>query len=230
MGRPGLSIGIIIQARMGSSRLPGKILMDIGGSTLLAYILNRLQRLKHDVIIVVATTVESKDDVVVELCNKLGAQSYRGSEANVLERYYLCAKEYGFDQVIRMTADNPFTDIEELDRLIEMHFAQGNDFSHSFPVLPIGVGAEIFTFNALEASYHEAREPHHIEHVDEFLLENPERFQTGVLKTESSKNMPEIRLTVDTPDDYALACKIVNIVDKSYITTIDAIEQCLQSA
>src|SRR5262245_45837810 len=131
---------------MGSTRLPGKVLKPIGGMPLLAYIMTRVERLEHPVRTVIATSTSPRDDVLAAFCRERGFGCFRGSEENVLERYYRCAREYGFDQVARLTADNPFPDVEELDRLIDLHVASASDFSHSFEALPIGVGAEIFTF------------------------------------------------------------------------------------
>lgn len=221
-------IGIIIQARMNSTRLYGKILKEIGYKNLLEHIFFRLSYLKHKVDIVVATTNTPKDNIVLDFCVRRGVRCFRGSELNVLERYYLCAKKYKFKHIIRLTADNPFTDIEELDRLIELHIETKSDYSHSFGVLPVGVGAEIFTLEALKKSYYYGKEVHHLEHVNEYMLENPNIFKTAVLNTCEKKNRPDIRLTVDTEEDYKKACFIVDKSKKEYINTIEAIELCLQ--
>lgn len=215
---------------MGSSRLPGKILRLIHDRTLLEHVLSRLMHLKHKARVVVATTDTEKDDVVETFCAERNVNCFRGSEGNVLERYYLCARQYGFTHIVRLTADNPFTDIEALDQLIDFQLNSGADFSHSFRTLPIGVGAEIFTMAALEASYHEGKEPHHIEHVDEYMLENPGQFKTTELRIEGVKNKPDIRLTVDTPDDYQKACYIAEHATQEMISTEEAIRLCLQFA
>lgn len=225
-----ISFGIIIQARMGSTRLAGKILRPIGDKALLDHVLFRLGRLHHPATIVVATTGSSQDDIVEVFCKQRNVKCFRGSEANVLERYYLCAMHYGFKQIVRLTADNPFTDIDELDKLIALHLDSGSDFSHSFGALPIGAGAEIFTFAALEASYREGSAPHHLEHVDEYLLEHPERFKTTLLQVGGIKNQPQLRLTVDTPEDHRKACFIAQHAAGEYVTTEKAIELCSQFA
>lgn len=215
---------------MGSSRLPGKILRMIHDRTLLEHVLSRLTHLKHKVRVVVATTDTAKDVVVAAFCAERKVDCFRGSEGNVLERYYLCARQYGFTHIVRLTADNPFTDIEALDQLIDLQLNSGADFSHSFRTLPVGVGAEIFTMEALEASYREGHEPHHIEHVDEYMLENPDRFKTMELKIGGLKNQPDIRLTVDTPDDYQKACYIAEHARHEMISTEEVIRLCLQFA
>jgi spore coat polysaccharide biosynthesis protein SpsF len=215
---------------MGSTRLPGKILRPIADKVLLDHVLSRLKRLKYLATIVVATSDAPQDDIVVEFCRQRGTECFRGSEANVLERYYLCARHYDFKQIVRLTADNPFTDIEELDNLIALHFASNSDFSYSFGALPIGVGAEVFTFPALEASYREGNAPHHLEHVDEYLLEHPERFKTTLLQVSDIKNQPQLRLTVDTPEDYRKACFITQHAVGEYVSTEEAIELCSRFA
>jgi len=214
---------------MGSTRLPGKVLRAIHGVPLLGRVLDRLERLRHPATVVVATTVEARDEAIVAFCRQRGAQVFRGSESNVLERYFQCARQYGFDQVIRMTADNPFTDIEELDRLIDLHISAQADFSHSFPVLPIGVGAEIFRFSALRESAEKSHAPHHFEHVDEYMIEHPERFKTMQLDVEPAKNHPQVRLTVDDETDFRRACFIAERAP-GYVTTEQAIALCSQFA
>ena len=217
-------IGIIIQARMGSTRLPGKILKKIGNKTLLEHIFYRLNILKHSVSIVLATSTSSNDDQVEEFCKNNGIEFFRGSESNVLERYYLCAGKYQFDHIIRLTGDNPFPDIEELDNLIDLHINTNSDYSNSFENLPVGAGAEIFTFRALEKSYYDGKQPHHLEHVDEYMLENPKLFKTSVLSVPCIKNRNDIRLTVDTLDDYDKAVYTVQNSKDEYIQITEAIK------
>lgn len=230
MGRFEIKLGIIIQARMGSSRLPGKVLKDIGDRPLLGYVLCRLEYLKHPAIVVVATSDLDQDGAIEQFCREHGALCFQGSERNVLQRYYRCAVEYGFDHIVRLTADNPFTDIEELDGLIQLHLDRGADFSHSFASLPVGVGAEIFTFQTLQQSYEQGHEAHHLEHVDEYMLEHTELFDTHIYRAPVAKHYPDIRLTVDTPDDYERACAIVENSKGSLVSTEEAIRFCLRSA
>jgi spore coat polysaccharide biosynthesis protein SpsF len=219
----GAKLGIIIQARMGSTRLPEKVLKPVGNRTLLGHIVERLRRLQATALTVCATSTEGRDDAVERFCRESGVACFRGSEQDVLDRYYRCAEEHGFTQVVRLTGDNPFPDMEELDRLISLHLTENADFSHSFRVLPIGVGAEIFTFDALQASWREGTAPHHREHVDEYLLENPGRFKTAELDAVPSKQRPEVRLTVDTEADYRRACHIAEHACSDPVTTEEAI-------
>lgn len=225
-----MSIGVIIQARMGSTRLPGKVLRDIGALPLLGHVLGRLSMSRQTMTAVVATTLLSQDESIAEYCKHVGAHCYRGDEQDVLDRYYHCAKQYGFKHVVRLTADNPFTDIEELDRLIDKHLSEINDFTHAFGVLPIGVGAEIFTFDALHQSWMHGHAPHHREHVDEYLLENPQIFKTGTLTIPAEKASPTLRLTVDTDDDWRRADNLVKASQGEWLTTKRIIDLCSASA
>lgn len=220
-------IGIIIQARMGSTRLPKKVLKKIGDKNLLEHILFRLSKLKREVKVIIATSDLSKDDELEEFCDDTNTICFRGSEQNVLERYYLCAKEHNFSHVVRLTGDNPFVDIEELDNLIDLHINLHSDYSRSFSVLPKGVGSEIFTFDALELSYINGKKEGHLEHVNEYIEENEDKFTISELKVTKEKRKPDMSLTVDTLDDYKKACYIVEESKAEYIKTQEAIKLCL---
>jgi spore coat polysaccharide biosynthesis protein SpsF len=223
-----LNIGIIIQARMGSTRLPGKVLKKIGDKNLLEHILYRLSKLKREVKVVIATSDLSKDNELERFCLNNKTLCFRGSEQNVLQRYYLCAKENNFSHIVRLTGDNPFLDIKELDNLINLHINSHSDYSRSFSVLPKGVGSEVFTFDALELSYINGKKENHLEHVNEYIEENEDKFTISELKVTKEKRKPDINLTVDTLDDYKKACFIVENSNDEYITTKKAIDLCLQ--
>lgn len=221
-------IGVIVQARIGSSRLPGKILKKIGNKTLLEHIIFRLEKLKSSINLIIATSDLEKDDVVEDFCKSNNIGCFRGSELNVLERYYLCAKKNNFSHVVRLTGDNPFIDVEELDNLIDLHIKNKSDYSRSFSSLPKGVGSEIFTFEALELSYKLGDKENHLEHVNEYIEENESMFKIFELNVSKEKNRPDISLTVDTQEDYNKACYIVENSKNDYITTQEAIRLCLQ--
>lgn len=216
--------GVIIQARMDSTRLPGKVLLPIAGKPMLELILNRLSQLNNRVVSVVATSTRSIDDRIEEFCTKNDQAVFRGSEDNVLKRYLLCAIQYGFTNIVRLTGDNPFVDPEELDRLITLHMDTRVDYSSSIAKLPIGVGAEIFTMNCLEISAQNATEPHHFEHVNEYLFENIGMFRVTESQPPLTKNRPDVRLTVDTDLDYQRACFIVERAGSSLVSTEKAID------
>jgi spore coat polysaccharide biosynthesis protein SpsF len=190
---------------MGSSRLPGKVLTPMHGRPLLEHILVRLRDLATPGRVVVAVPDNPRDDELAEYCEAVGAACFRGSEHDVLARYLACAEAFGFEHIVRLTGDNPFVDVEELDRLIALHQDSRADFSHSLGDLPAGAGAEIFTLAALRCSELKGKAPHHREHVDEYILENPDLFRLSVLAVPAHKRRPDVRLTVDDRQDFETA-------------------------
>lgn len=218
-----MSVGIIIQARMGSNRLPGKILMDFLGKTLLQHILERLGRLRAPVTTVIATSILPQDDVVEAFCREHSVLCFRGDEENVLKRYCDCVDAWQFDHVVRMTGDNPFPDVEELDRLIAYHLENKMDFSENFSVLPIGAGMEILSKAVLADSLQNASLPKHFEHADEYILDHLEDYRHGTLGVSEEKSFPSVRLTVDTLEDYKRACFILRMAGTDYVTTEQAV-------
>jgi len=200
--------------------------MPVGRIPLLGHVVGRLSELRTCAAIVVATSTAVADVAIADWCVREAVLCFRGSELDVLGRYYECAKHYNLDPVVRLTADNPFTDVVELSRLIDMHRLQGNDFTQSFASLPVGVGAEIFSFAALERSHREGSAPHHREHVDEYIIENPALFRCGALEVAPAKRRPDVRLTVDTQEDYRRACFVAESARGRWAGTEEAIELC----
>lgn len=193
-------VGVVLQARMGSARLPGKVLMPLGTTTVLGWIIQRLVNLPWPVVI--ATSDQVQDDGIALQCEQMGMECFRGSEADVLDRYYRCAVAYGFAHVVRLTGDNPCPDAEVLQQLVALHLSESADYAHSFGELPLGVGSEIIRFEALEASWREGQSVHYREHVNEFILEQPSRFRIVKLAVAASKHAPHLRFTIDTQEDY----------------------------
>jgi spore coat polysaccharide biosynthesis protein SpsF len=208
---------------MGSTRLPGKVLLPIGNRPLLTHIVMRLARLQNQAQVVIATSTASHDDAVADYCHQAGVSCFRGDEVDVLDRYYQCAVHYGFEHVVRLTGDNPFIDVEELDRLINMHLHSKVDYTSSIEHLPVGTGAEMFTFSALRQCHLYGQLAHHREHVNEYILENKDLFSTEHLRIPAGKQRPDVRLTIDTPDDYRRACRIVDLLADDFHQTTDAI-------
>ena len=203
------SVGLIVQARMGSTRLPGKILMPVGGRLLLEHIITRMALLCEQAKLVIATSTLPENDAVERFCRDRGVACFRGEEDNVLKRYVDCANHYGFLHVVRLTGDNPFPDAVEVQRLIKLHCQEQADFTTSFEELPIGVGCEMFTIQSLRWSLEKSLAPHHFEHVDEYLLENLAQIKHVQLHAVPAKHAPGVRLTIDTPEDLACARSIV---------------------
>ncbi|MCB0328846.1 MAG: glycosyltransferase family protein, partial [Bdellovibrionales bacterium] len=154
-------IAAIVQARMGSSRLPGKVLLPLQGKPMLIQQLERVQRVKGLDQVIVATTTEPGDQVIVDVCREYGIACYRGSSSDVLDRYYQIAKEVGANEIIRVTADCPLLDPQVVDQLVE-YFHDG-EFDYAAnnlrPTLPDGLDAEVFRFEVLEEAWKEAKLP-----------------------------------------------------------------------
>ncbi len=224
------SVGLVVQARMGSTRLPGKVLRPVGHLPLLGHVIGRLSQLSQPWPVVVATSTATPDDAIVEWCQRAGVATFRGSEHDVLDRYVRCARASGFDDVVRLTADNPFTDVTELERLVQHHLVGGFDYTHAFGMMPLGVGAEVFTRAALERSHAEGLVPHHREHVNEYIQEHPELFRIGVLDVPLDKRAPDLRLTVDTEEDWRRADSLARQTEARWLGTQEAIALCSSSA
>lgn len=206
MSKKNDNIGLAIQARMDSKRLPGKVLMGLCGGPILWHIINRLKCLSENYKIVVITTIKETDNAIEKFCEDNGVLCFRGSEDDVLDRYYQAAKRFELRHIVRLTADNPLVDPDEIDRLINLHLEMVADYTTNKDEvnsgLPIGVGAEIFSFAALEKSWQEGKAVEHREHVNEYILENRDKFDVHVLKASKNKYAPELRLTVDTKKDF----------------------------
>jgi len=194
----------IIQARMGSTRLPGKVIMDLGGDTVLARVVRRLCRAKFVDEIVIATTSSDADDAIVRECERLGVPWFRGSEDDVLDRYYQAAQTYAAGAVVRITSDCPLIDPELVDGTIRVFQEQHCDYaSNLFPrTYPRGLDTEVFTVAALERDWREARAPYQREHVTPFLYEHPELFRLVSLR--GRIDYSQYRWTLDTAEDLQL--------------------------
>ncbi len=202
-------IGIILQARMGSTRLPGKVMRLLAGKPMIQWIIERLRNCKKSNLLILATTSLEQDDPLVALSKKLGVDVFRGSGEDVLDRYYQCAKTSHLDDIIRATGDNPFVDPEECDRLVDFYFDQGLDYAcfstDQKEGYPVGIGTEIFSFSVLEKSWQEGQSSHHREHVNEYILENRSLFRQGRMPAPPEKYAPEITLTVDIEEQFQIA-------------------------
>ncbi|MDM5246498.1 glycosyltransferase family protein [Lysinibacillus sp. G4S2] len=199
-----MNVTAIIQARMGSTRLPGKILKEVNGKPLLAYQLERIARSNYIGKVVIATTVAPKDDVVIEFCENYGVDYYRGSEDDVLSRYYEAAEQYGGDTIVRLTSDCPIIDPVIVDETIQ--YFLNNHFDYVSNTIertyPRGLDTEIFSKSALERAYKEATLTRDKEHVTAYMYSNPESFSLGYIK--NKQDYSQYRWTVDTLEDYEL--------------------------
>lgn len=200
----------IVQARMGSTRLPGKVLKDLGGKPMLQRVLTRLSRAEtlHDV--VVATSDEQQDDVLADWCATQGWTCFRGSEADVLDRYYGAARQAGAEVVVRVTADCPLIEPTIVDRVVLLLQAN-SELVYTSNIIPTrtyprGLDAEAFSFGALDEAWHEAKDEAHREHVTPFIWTQATRFPQDVVTAEHDASA--LRWTVDTPEDLAFAQRI----------------------
>jgi len=221
-------LGIVLQARMGSSRLPGKVLKPFFHTTLLGWILDRLAQMPWPVI--VATSDNILDDPIELLCKSRNALYFRGEEFDVLARYYHCAKQFGFKHIIRLTGDNPFPDTLLLKELVGLHISAQADYSHAFGKLPLGVGSEVFSMEALERSWRESFKLNHREHVNEFILENQRTFKVKTLKIPTIFHCKDLSLTIDTMGDYRRVLDYFSSPPEINIGTKELIERCSSSA
>jgi spore coat polysaccharide biosynthesis protein SpsF len=207
----------IIQARMSSTRLPGKVLLDLGGRPVLERMIERVKKAKTLAETVVATTTDPSDDPIVDLCRRIGSPIFRGSLPDVLDRYYQCALQYKAEYIVRLTGDCPLIDPELIDEVVYGLFDPPIDFScNRLPppfgrTFPIGLDVEACTFQALETAWKNAKEKHDREHVMPYLYEIPGRFQVGQLQND--EDYGDMRWTLDTPQDLELLRELIKRLD-----------------
>lgn len=205
-----MKVTAIIQARMGSTRLAGKVLEDLGGETVLARVVNRTRRAKRVDDVVIATTAQPSDDVIVGLCQERGWPVFRGSEEDVLDRYYRAALAFGADVVVRVTSDCPLIEPAIIDRVVSEFLSQrpkleyvSNSLERTFP---LGLDVEVMSFEALEKAWQEDRNPAWREHVTPYIWHHPERFR--IRNVASDTDYSYMRWTVDTIEDLTFVRKI----------------------
>lgn len=194
----------ILQARVSSSRLPGKVLKPILGVPMLIRQLERVKRAKMIDRLVVATSIDPSDDPIEDLCRQNGIECCRGDLKDVLDRFYQVAKSYRPEHIVRLTGDCPLIDPEVIDRVIRFYLDGGYDHASNGgePTFPDGLDVEIFRFSALELAWQEARLPSEREHVTPFIYTHPERFRTAQYK--NHVDLSYLRWTVDEPADFEL--------------------------
>jgi len=198
----------ILQARMSSKRLPGKVLKPILGRSMMSLQIERLQRCELSDVLVVATSDLREDDEIAHLCVSMQVPCFRGSLDDVLDRYYRCAELHEADHLIRLTGDCPLIDPLLVDDLIRFYLSNGYDYSSNCrpPTLPDGLDAEVMSFSALSAAWREATDLYDREHVVPFIIRNPSRFNLGNLTY--NPNLSNLRWTVDYPRDLLFVEKV----------------------
>lgn len=198
----------ILQARMSSNRLPGKVLRPLLGQPMLARQLERINRAKRIDKVVVATSTEPSDDAIAKTCEQLGQACFRGSLNNVLSRFYHCAEQYKPQHVVRLTADCPLIDPEVLDEVLELHLKGGFDYTtNAFPrTYPDGLDVEVMTMDALSNMHSRADQPDQLEHVTMFIRQHPQEFT--IKELHCPQDLSHHRWTVDHEEDFILVEQI----------------------
>ncbi|WP_374571859.1 cytidylyltransferase domain-containing protein [Phenylobacterium sp.] len=195
----------ILQARMSSTRLPGKVLQPVLGQPMIARQVERLRRSRRIDRLVVATSDQPDDDGLAEVCEGLGLGVFRGSLDDVLDRFHGALSAFGpADTVVRMTADCPLTDWALIDRVIDAHLEGGGDYASNTPperTFPHGLDVEVMRAEALETAWREAKDPYEREHVTPFIYRHPERFALAYVS--DAPSLAHLRWTVDLPADLA---------------------------
>lgn len=203
-------IAAIIQARVSSTRLPKKVLLPLGDTTVLGSTVRQLKKAKRIDRVIVATSTEREDDAIASHCAEIGVECCRGSLNDVLDRYYLCAKSVDAETIVRITADCPVIDPDLIDLVVE-EFNRGKwDYVSNGKMestYPDGMDVEVFSFGALESAWKEAKFPSEREHVTPYIWKHPERFRVHEIKT--SEDLRAVRITIDEPEDYEVLKEIV---------------------
>jgi spore coat polysaccharide biosynthesis protein SpsF len=201
-----MRIEVFVQARMGSTRLPGKVMMPVLGKPLLEYLIERLQQIKEANAFAILTTTQSEDDMIVNFCQKKGVACYRGSEEDVLARYHQVALERHPDAIVRITADCPLIDPEIVDQVIKTYreaFPTYDYVSNGLErTYPRGLDTEVFSFQALDEAFKQAKDLAEREHVTPYIYRHSEKFH--LKNVASPVHLDQHRWTVDTFEDFTL--------------------------
>ena len=218
-------IGCIIQARLGSTRLPGKVMKKIDGKNPVLYYV--LKQVKHSQIlkkIIVATTDNTNDDEIVDYLKYIKIEHYRGNEKDVLDRFYQCAKKFSLTTIVRITSDNPLVDSLIIDEML--YEFQNNNYDYMTNAIPrtfpYGTEVEIFSFNALEKAWRNPKNEKEKEHVTLHFINNPEKFKIKYFTY--TKNLSFLRWTLDENEDFILIQKIIEEIKKTPIRLKDILQ------
>jgi len=203
-----VNVVAIVQARMTSTRLPGKILQEIGGQPMLARVVQRLRRAQKLSAVGVATSRRPEDEQTQALCAKLGVPCFRGSEEDVLDRFYLAAVESKAEAVVRITADCPLIDPAVVDEVIQAFLDHAPDYASNTieRMYPRGLDTEVVRMTALHRAWREAKEPFQRAHVTPFIYQHPELFR--LFSVRGDADCSEYRWTVDTAEDLSFVREV----------------------
>ena len=208
-------------------------MMPVRNKPLLHYVINQVLQSKKINKLIIATTNSPKDDQIVKFVDLYGVEVFRGSEEDVLDRYYQCAKKYGADIIIRITSDCPLIDPQLIDKCItefeknqfdyfsNIHKKEGNKWIYHLSGFPLGFAVEVFTFNILEKAWNNAKKPSEREHVTLYILNNPSLFKIGNM--ENFHDYSDIHLAIDQKVDFDLVKIIIEHFSDNEIFNLEKI-------
>ena len=220
-----MTIGCIVQARMGSTRLPGKVLMEvIEGKPVLYYVINQLKYCKSFEKLIIATTTLPEDDKIAQFCTDNNVNYFRGDSKNVLERHYRCAEKFSLSKIIRMPSDKPLLDPEVVDQIVEVFNSNSYDYVTNFlpSTYPGGTEVEVLSFDSLKKSWENAALPSEKEHVTNYIYNNRNDFR--IFNVVNSEDLSNFRWAVDRIEDLRLVREIVSKIHKNPILIKDILE------
>lgn len=205
-------IAAFIQARMASTRLPGKVIKPILGKPMLELQIERVQSCKTIDRVIVVTSTSIEDEQIVNLCNRLNIDVFCGNLENVLDRFYQAARKFKPDHIVRLTGDCPLIDPKVIDGTVRLYLEQKCDYGTNCmpPTYPDGLDVEIFSFHILGTAWNEATLPSQIEHISVFFEDQPERFK--ITNLAHSTDLSSLRWTVDEPEDFEFAKRIFEVL------------------
>ncbi|MFJ7368738.1 glycosyltransferase family protein [Lysinibacillus sp. FSL K6-4013] len=219
-----MNIIVIIQARMGSSRLPGKILKPLHDVDVLTYNVTRCKSIEGVSEVIVATSSLPQDDELVRWCEKHDVVYYRGSEDDVLDRYIQCAKLYQPDYIMRVTSDCPFVDYEMASEMVKLIQKEHKDIIFLEGDIPRGLAVEIISYKALLHIYNVGQKPRHREHVTYYAYEFKEQFEAVTYKVPENRKALKLRITLDTKEDYKLIQAVANYFQNPLVSSVEVIQ------
>ena len=209
-------IGCVIIARLGSSRLPGKVLKIVKNETLLIWLLKRIKKIKYFKDIVVATTTNEEDDKIEKIVLKNKFKIFRGSEKNVVQRLYKASKKFKFDHVVEITADCPLIDPNIIVQCIKIYQNNSVDYLNNCFIrsYPDGMDIQIFNIKALKKTLQSTKKPEELEHIGLYQMRNQKKFKVLNLISPKELYLPNLGLTLDEKQDFKLIKKIIENLGK----------------
>ncbi len=219
-----MSTKAIIQARMGSTRLPGKIMMKLNGISILESLLKQISNCTKLDGVILATTVNKEDDAIETFANDNSIDFFRGNSSDVLDRFYQCSKKFSVDNIVRITSDCPLLDPQLVDKVISLFLTKKYDYTNNFVerTFPFGTEVEVFSFDSLEKAWKNAKLISQREHVTPYIYDNPTLFSLGYVK--HSVDISNLHFAVDRIEDLKFVRMIYQKIKKNPILLNDILE------